>query len=130
MLKNLNLFKEIYSQQVNPNIPNFRPGDRIEIEQFYFRPEDSKNKTEKSDVHRVKSFKGIVIARSGKLIDANVTILLDKEKDESVEITFPIHSPLIKSIKIIEEGRHRRAKLYYLSNLEGKKRKFKIKRKR
>ena len=45
-----------------------------------------------------------------------------------VERTFPVHSPNIASIEVVRRGRVRRAKLYYLRDLRGKKARIKERR--
>jgi large subunit ribosomal protein L19 len=139
VIKSNSLFKKIYLQQSSTNLPRFRVGDSLKVEVFYQEKLQDPGKiskgSKKSAVHKIKKFHGILISRKGSLLDENITILHEKGKsshlsdDEVVEITFPVHSPLIKSIEIDKEGRHKRAKLYYLRDLRGNKRKLKVKRK-
>ncbi|NIM20737.1 MAG: 50S ribosomal protein L19 [Candidatus Latescibacteria bacterium] len=68
---------------------------------------------------REQAFQGVVIQRRGG--GAGETFTVRKiSSGIGVERIFPLHSPNIKSIKVVKRGRVRRAKLYYLRNLVGK----------
>ncbi len=68
---------------------------------------------------REQAFQGVVIQRRGG--GAGETFTVRKiSSGIGVERVFPVHSPNIKSIKVIKRGRVRRAKLFYLRNLVGK----------
>ena len=71
---------------------------------------------------RVQAFEGTVIRRhqGEKSLDATITVR-KVSGGVGVERVFPFHSPLIESIKVLRQGKVRRAKLYYLRNLAGKK---------
>ena len=89
--------------------PEFRAGDAIEIEKLPFMSSATTNK-----------IKGVVIGISRKASDTNVK-LLNNENGTTVYRIFPMYSPLIKSVKVIQKAfihkgkkRVRRSKLYYL----------------
>ena len=68
---------------------------------------------------RIQAFTGVVIARQGGGV--RETFVVRKISfGTGVERRFPLHSPVIDSIKVVRKGRVRRAKLYYLRNLRGK----------
>jgi large subunit ribosomal protein L19 len=68
---------------------------------------------------REQAFQGVVIQRRGS--GAGETFTVRKiSSGIGVERIFPIHSPNIKSVRVMKKGRVRRAKLYYLRNLVGK----------
>ncbi|KFI73511.1 50S ribosomal protein L19 [Bifidobacterium minimum] len=91
------------------NIPDFRPGDSVDV---------SVKITEGNNT-RLQSFAGVVIARQGS--GARETFVVRKVSfGVGVERRFPLHSPAIDSIKLVRRGRVRRAKLYYLRSLRGK----------
>jgi|TARA_B100000965_G_scaffold396616_1_gene411820 large subunit ribosomal protein L19 len=91
------------------DIPNFKTGDTLSI---------SVNVREGKKV-RQQLFKGTVIARKGSGISETITVR--KMSDGiGVERVFPIHSPVIASIKVDRVNKVRRAKLYYLRGLSGK----------
>ncbi|MDH4246913.1 MAG: 50S ribosomal protein L19 [Deltaproteobacteria bacterium] len=71
---------------------------------------------------RVQGFEGTVIRRhqGEKSLDATITVR-KISGGVGVERVFPFHSPLIEGIKVLRQGKVRRAKLYYLRSLAGKK---------
>jgi len=69
---------------------------------------------------RVQVFQGVVIARSGGGIRETFTVR-KISFGVGVERTFPVHSPSIAKLELVQRGRVRRAKLYYLRDLRGKK---------
>ena len=91
------------------DIPSFKTGDTLSI---------NVNVREGTKV-RQQLFKGTVIARKGSGIAETITIR--KMSDGiGVERIFPLHSPVIASIKVDRVNKVRRAKLYYLRGLSGK----------
>ena len=90
-------------------IPAFRPGDTVEVNV----------KIQEGNNSRIQAFTGVVIARQGGGV--RETFVVRKISfGTGVERRFPLHSPVIDSIKVVRKGRVRRAKLYYLRNLRGK----------
>jgi large subunit ribosomal protein L19 len=90
-------------------LPTFRPGDVVNIAVRVIEGEKE----------RVQNFEGIVIARRGSGISETFTVR-KISNGVGVERIFPIHSPIIQSMRIVREGRVRRAKLYYLRELSTK----------
>jgi large subunit ribosomal protein L19 len=76
---------------------------------------------------RIQVFQGIVIRRSGEGIRETFTVR-KVSFQVGVERTFPIHSPVIDKIELVSRGAVRRAKLYFLRELRGKKAKIREKR--
>jgi len=70
---------------------------------------------------RIQAFEGIVIAKHGSGLDATFTVRKIASGGIGVERTFPLHSPVIQSIKVMKQGKTKRAKLYYLREKFGKK---------
>jgi large subunit ribosomal protein L19 len=90
-------------------IPEFRPGDTVEVNV----------KIQEGNNSRLQAFTGVVIARKGTGLQE--TFIVRKISfGTGVERRFPLHSPSIDSIKVVRRGRVRRAKLYYLRALRGK----------
>ena len=76
---------------------------------------------------RIQVFQGVVIGRSGAGVRETFTVRKISFQ-VGVERTFPVHSPIIDHIEVVTRGDVRRAKLYYLRGLRGKKAKIKEKR--
>ncbi|MGM9833565.1 MAG: 50S ribosomal protein L19 [Candidatus Limisoma sp.] len=97
--------------------PDFRPGDTITV--AYRIKEGNKE--------RIQQYRGVVIRISGEGDKKRFTVR--KVSDNvGVERIFPIESPFIDSITVNKYGKVRRAKLYYLRNLTGKKARIKERR--
>lgn len=95
-------------------LPDFRIGDTIKV---HF-------KISEGDKERIQAFEGVLIAQ--KRGGARATIRVRKISfGEGVERIFPLASPRIEKIEVVQTGRVRRAKLYYLRELRGKKARIK-----
>lgn len=107
----------IEKQQKREDLPAFKPGDTIKV--HYKVVEGSRERTQ--------IFQGAVIKiQRGGLRE---TFTVRKISfGVGVEKTFPLHSPKIKKIEIVSQGRIRRAKLYYLRERVGKKARIKTKK--
>ena len=93
------------------NWPDFRVGDTVQVTIRF---------TE-GDKEREQVFEGVVIARKGNL-QPNATFTVRKiSYGIGVERIFPISSPAIKNIHVVQRGKVRRAKLYYLRKRKGKR---------
>jgi len=69
---------------------------------------------------RVQNFEGTVIAKTNRKLRSSITVR-KVSSGIGVERVFPLHAPCIDSIKVKRRGRVRRAKLYYLRGVSGKK---------
>jgi large subunit ribosomal protein L19 len=98
-------------------IPNFRAGDTVKV----FVKVVEGNKT------RVQLFQGVVIGRSGSGVSETFTVR-KVSYGVGVERTFPLHTPIIEKLEVVSLGDVRRAKLYYLRDLRGKKAKIRERR--
>jgi large subunit ribosomal protein L19 len=96
------------------DIPPFRAGDTVKV----FVKVVEGNKT------RVQLFQGVVIGRSGSGVRETFKVR-KVSYGVGVERTFPLHTPIIEKIEVVSRGDVRRAKLYYLRDLRGKKAKIK-----
>ena len=90
-------------------------------------PLDVNVKVIEGNNERAQLFKGICIRRQGSGIRETFTVR-KVSFGIGVERTFPVHSPNLESIKVSRRGRVRRAKLYYLRDLRGKKARIKERR--
>ena len=91
-------------------VPAFRPGDTLKVTVRI--TEGSKS--------RLQAFEGICIARKNNSVNSNFTVRKISH-GEGVERVFPLFSPLVEKIEVVRKGDVRRAKLYYLRELSGKK---------
>src|SRR4029079_9042531 len=99
------------------DIPAFRAGDTLKVNV----------KVVEGNRSRIQAFQGVVIARQGDGVRETFTVR-KISFGVGVERTFPVHSPTLESIEVVTRGDVRRAKLYYLRALRGKKAKIKEKR--
>ena len=111
------LIDAIDSQSLRDDIPAFRPGDSVKVHV----------KVVEGNRSRIQVFAGVVISRTGDGIRQAFTVR-KVSFGVGVERTFPLHSPIIDKIEVERHGDVRRAKLYYLRGLRGKKAKIKEKR--
>ena len=99
------------------DLPEFRPGDTVKVHV----------RVVEGNRERVQVFQGVVIRRSGGGIRETFTVR-KISFGVGVERTFPLHSPSIARLELMQRGRVRRAKLYYLRDLRGKKARIKERR--
>lgn len=105
------------AHSLRTDIPDFRPGDSLKVHVKVIEGARS----------RIQVFAGVVIRRSGGGVRETFTVR-KVSFGVGVERTFPIHSPIVDSIEVVTRGDVRRAKLYYLRELRGKKAKIREKR--
>jgi len=101
----------------NPNIPPLSPGDTVKVS----------SKVVEGGKERTQVFQGVVIKVRRGGVGANFTVRR-VAYGIGVERTFPLYSPLVEKVEVVRHGRVRRAKLYYLRGLSGKKARIKEKR--
>src|SRR5579863_8512481 len=107
---------KVQESQVRTDLPMFRPGDTVRVNVKLREAEGEKGEKEKE---RIQPFEGVVIKRRGHTAGASFTVRR-VSFGIGVERIFPLHSPTIASIEIVQQGDVRRAKLYYLRGLTGK----------
>lgn len=105
----MNIIASIEQEQLRQDIPQFRPGDTVQVHA----------KIVEGNRERIQVFEGVVIKRRGGGLRETFTVRR-VSYGVGVERTFPIHSPRIEKIVVTRRGKVRRAKLYYLRNLTGK----------
>tara|TARA_Y100000815_G_scaffold60629_1_gene48878 strand:+ start:11712 stop:12305 length:594 start_codon:yes stop_codon:yes gene_type:complete len=91
-------------------LPDFSPGDTVRVQ---VRVTEGKRT-------RLQAYEGVCIARSGAGFNENFTVR-KLSYGEGVERVFPVFSPLVEAVEIVRRGKVRRAKLYYMRGLTGKK---------
>jgi large subunit ribosomal protein L19 len=99
------------------DVPAFGPGDTLKVHV----------RVVEGNRERTQLFQGVVIRRQGSGVQETFTVR-KVSFGVGVERTFPVHSPIIQKIEVDRRGDVRRAKLYYLRDLRGKKAKIKEKR--
>jgi large subunit ribosomal protein L19 len=107
----------IEKEQMKEKFPSFSIGDTLKVQ----------TKVVEGDRTRTQTFTGVLIARNGSGLSERIT-LRRIVLGEGVEKVIPIHSPAVKKISVHQEGRTRRAKLYYLRGKVGRKARVKEKR--
>lgn len=107
----------IDNTSLKSDIPDFRAGDTVKVHVNIIEGNRS----------RVQIFQGVVLARQGDGVRETFTVRKISFQ-VGVERKFPVHSPAIDKIEVVTRGTVRRAKLYYLRGLTGKKAKIKEKR--
>jgi large subunit ribosomal protein L19 len=113
----MNLIAQLEKAEIDrlgKSIPAFVPGDTVAV---------SVNVVEGSR-KRVQVYEGVVIARRNRGLNSAFTVR-KISSGEGVERTFQLYSPLIAAIEVKRRGDVRRAKLYYLRDLSGKKARIK-----
>jgi large subunit ribosomal protein L19 len=113
----MHILDQLDAASLTQHIPEFRAGDTVKVHVNIIEGNRS----------RVQVFQGVVIGRSGEGVRETFTVR-KVSFQVGVERTFPVHSPVIDKIEVVTRGDVRRAKLYYLRELRGKKAKIKEKR--
>jgi large subunit ribosomal protein L19 len=107
------VIRKLHDAQLRKDLPDFRPGDTVRVNVRLLEGEGEKVK------ERIQVFEGVVISKKGRASSASFTVRR-VSFGTGVERIFPLHSPSIASIDIVNKGSVRRARLYYLRSLRGK----------
>jgi large subunit ribosomal protein L19 len=113
----MHILDSVDKASLKTGIVEFRSGDTVKVHVNIIEGSRS----------RIQVFQGIVIRRSGEGIRETFTVRKISFQ-VGVERTFPLHSPVIDKIELVSRGQVRRAKLYFLRDLRGKKAKIREKR--
>lgn len=104
-----NIIDELNNEQMRREIPTFAPGDTVTVNMW----------VREGNRQRLQAFEGVCIARRNRGLHSAFTVRKISH-GTGVERVFQTYSPLIESIKVKRRGKVRRAKLFYLRELEGK----------
>ncbi|KQR46598.1 large subunit ribosomal protein L19 [Frigoribacterium sp. PvP120] len=113
----MHILDAVDAATLRTDIPDFRAGDTVKVHVNIIEGTRS----------RVQVFQGVVIGKQNEGVRETFTVR-KVSFQVGVERTFPVHSPVIDHIEVVSRGAVRRAKLYYLRELRGKKAKIKEKR--
>jgi len=105
----MNLIQEIDMENMRYDIPDFRPGDTVDV---HIRIIEGAKE-------RIQIFKGVVMGMKRGMMNASFTVRKISH-GVGVEKTFALHSPSIEKIDVVSLGKVRRSRLYYLRDLRGK----------
>jgi large subunit ribosomal protein L19 len=112
-----NVLAELGNSNKRDDVPDFRAGDTVKVHV----------KVVEGNRSRIQVFQGVVIRVHGSGVGRTFTVR-KVSFGVGVERTFPLHSPIFETLEVVTRGDVRRAKLYYLRNLRGKKAKIKERR--
>lgn len=107
---NMNMLEKLQREGLRKGLPDFQVGDTVRVHA----------KVKEGDKERIQVFEGVVLRRKGHGVEGTFTVR-KVSYGVGVERIFPIHSPMIDKIAIVSRGKVRRARLYYLRELSGKK---------
>jgi len=96
---------------------SFRPGDTVKVHV----------KIVEGEKERIQVFQGVVIRKRGRGRSATFTVR-KVSYGVGVERIFPLHSPTVAQVEVLQHGHVRQARLYYLRKLRGKKARIRAKR--
>ena len=105
--------------------PNFRPGDTLRVN---YKVEESAKGSDGEKKFRIQAFEGVCIRFKKGTTDSSFTLRKIGANSVGVERIFPLVSPYLDSIEVLAGGRVRRARLYYLRELTGKRARIKARR--
>ena len=112
-----NVIDQLNAESLRSDLPDFRAGDTVKVHV----------KVVEGNRSRIQVFQGVVIRVQGSGIGRTFTVR-KVSFGVGVERTFPLNSPIFEKVEVVTRGDVRRAKLYYLRDLRGKKAKIKEKR--
>jgi large subunit ribosomal protein L19 len=102
---------ENFNTTKNPNIPELRAGDQVSVHL----------RIKEGDRERIQEFKGTIIRKRKGGNNANFTVRRIASNGVGVERTFLLYSPRVDKVVVERHAQTRRAQLYFLRNLTGKK---------
>ena len=111
----IKLVEESFANEKVASYPSFKAGDTITVTY----------RIKEGDKDRLQKFKGVVIQKSGATPHTKTFTVRKVSGGIGVETIFPIESPFIDSIEVNKVGKVRRARIFYLRNLSGKKARIK-----
>ena len=105
----MNVIDQIEKEQMKKDIPPFRSGDTVKVHV----------RVKEAEKERIQVFEGVVIRKKRGGNRASFTVR-KISYGVGVERIFPLHSPIIERIEVVQKGKVRRSRLFYLRGLKGK----------
>ena len=116
----MNIVDTVEKKYMKSKLPAFRPGDTVQVHVKVKETEKAaKGKKEEKEKERIQVFEGVVIGMRGRGIQSSF-VVRKVSFGVGVERIVPMHSPSVEKIKVVRQGKVRRAKLYYLRGRAGK----------
>ncbi len=109
------IIKEIEEEQKKKEVSVFHTGDTVRVH----------NKIKEGNRERVQIFEGTVTKKQGGETSRATFTVRKVSNGIGVEKTWPLHSPNVEKVEVVRRGKVRRAKLFYLRKLTGKRAKVK-----
>ena len=113
----MNIIDQIEKEQMRTDLPPFKAGDTVKVHV----------RIREAEKERIQVFEGVVIKKKRGGNRASFTVR-KISYGVGVERIFPLHSPIIEKIEVVQQGRVRRSRLYYLRALKGKAARIKKKK--
>ena len=113
----MNVIDQLEKEQMRTDFPSFKSGDTVKVHV----------RIKEAEKERIQVFEGVVIKKRKGGSRASITVR-KISYGVSVERILPLHSPIIERIEVVQRGRVRRSRLYYLRALKGKAARIKEKK--
>ena len=113
----MKILKQIEQEHIKMGLPPFKSGDTVRVHVSI----------KEGDKERIQIFEGLVIRRRRAGLGTTFTVR-KISYGIGVERIFPLYSPVVDNIEVVQRGRVRRSRLYYMRQLKGKAARQKIKR--
>ena len=114
----MNPIEQIEREQLRLDLPPFSPGDTVKVHV----------RIREGEKERVQVFQGVVIGKKSGTTNATFTVR-KVSYGIGVERIFPVNSPALEKIEIVDKGRVRRSKIYYMRGLKEKAVRMKLRQK-
>ena len=114
----IKIVEQSFSQNKAAQYPEFKAGDTVTVTY----------RIKEGDKERLQKFRGVVLQISGATPFTRTFTVRKVSSGVGVERIFPYESPFIESIELNKVGKVRRARIFYLRNLAGKKARIREKR--
>lgn len=113
----MNIIDQIEKEQMKIDLPSFRAGDTVKVHV----------RIKEAEKERIQVFEGVVIKKRNGGSRASFTVR-KISYGVGVERIFPLHSPTVDRVEVVQHGRVRRSRIYYLRALKGKAARIKERR--